>query len=310
MKIVVLDGYTLNPGDLSWEGLKELGDVVVYDRTPESQVIERASGAEIVLTNKSIVFKKQIDNLPALKYIGVMATGMNVVDLVAAKERNIVVTNVAGYSTDSVAQHVMALLLGLINKVAYYDQTVKNGDWTRSKDFSYWDGAITELAGKKMGIIGFGAIGKRTAELARAFGMEIISFHKHPERDKQDWVEFLPLEEVFASADVVSLHCPLNESNKGFVNRELLKIMKSNAIVINTARGPLINHDDLSDALERGVIAGAGLDVFDVEPPPEVHPVFRNQRCIVTPHQAWATFEARKRLMNGVIQNVKNFLGN
>ena len=310
MKIVVLDGYTLNPGDLSWEGLKELGDVVVYDRTPESQVIERASGAEIVLTNKSIVFKKQIDNLPALKYIGVMATGMNVVDLVAAKERNIVVTNVAGYSTDSVAQHVMALLLGLINKVAYYDQTVKNGDWTRSKDFSYWDGAITELAGKKMGIIGFGAIGKRTAELARAFGMEIISFHKHPERDKQDWVEFLPLEEVFASADVVSLHCPLNESNKGFVNRELLKIMKSNAIVINTARGPLINHDDLSDALERGVIAGAGLDVFDVEPPPEVHPVFRSQRCIVTPHQAWATFEARKRLMDGVIQNVKNFLGN
>lgn len=305
MKIVVLDGYTLNPGDLSWDALKELGEVEIYDRTPVEQVVERAKGAEVVLTNKSIIFREQIDGLPDMKYIGVMATGVNVVDVDYAKSKGIAVTNVAGYSTPAVAQHVMAMVLALVNRVEHYDRTVKKGDWISSKDFSYWSGSITELAGKTMGIIGFGAIGKRTGELAKAFGMNIISFHKHPERDKTDWVEFKSLEEVFSGADVISLHCPLNDGNKGFINKALLSTMKKNALIINTARGPLINHDDLAQALKDGVIAGAGLDVYEVEPPPAMHPVFELPNCIVTPHQAWASIEARERLMEGVVGNIK-----
>ncbi len=310
MRIVVLDGFTLNPGDLSWESLCALGEVVVYDRTPVKKVVERAAGADIILTNKTPISAETIANIPSLKYIGVMATGYNIVDIQAAHKNSVIVTNVAGYSTPAVAQHVFALLLELLNKVGFYSESVRKGEWHSSVDFSYWNQSITELNGKTFGIVGFGTIGRATAKIALAFGMRVISFHKHPERDQMDGVEFCSLETLFEMSDVVSLHCPLNDQNIGFVNKELLLKMKPNAIIINTARGPLINHDDLADALTKKIIAGAGLDVYSVEPPQEVHPIFSHPNCVFTPHQAWASFEARERLMNLVVENVRAFQRN
>lgn len=307
MKIVVLDGFTLNPGDLSWEELKKLGDVTIYDRTPVDKVVERSIHAEVVLTNKAILGSEQIKQLPHLRYIGVMATGYNVVDVETARKQGITVTNVSGYSTDSVAQHVFALLLALVNQVTHYDRLVRKGDWHSSKDFSFWDSPIHELKGKVMGIIGFGSIGRRTGELAKAFGMKVISYHKHPERDKEEWVDFHSLEHVFSSSDVISLHCPLNIQNKGFVDIGLLNKMKADSILINTARGPLINHDDLAKALQSGTIKAAALDVFDEEPPLKNHPIFNLKNCLITPHQAWATQEARKRLMSTIVSNIDKY---
>ena len=307
MKIVVLDGFTTNPGDLSWEGLNQLGEVMIWDRTPADLVVERSKGAEILLTNKVIIGEKEMAALPDLKYIGVMATGYNVIDVEAANQRGIVVTNVRGYSTDSVAQHAFAMILNLYNQVAFYDNEVKKDAWKNSVDFSFWKTPLRELSGKTFGVVGFGTIGQRTAEIAKAFGMKVISSHKHPERDKKPGVEFVSIDELFRKADIVSLHCPLNEDNKGFVNTQLLRTMKSEAIIINTARGPLINHDDLADALEQGIIAGAGLDVYLMEPPTDDHRIFKLPNCAITPHQAWATQEARRRLLDGVIENILSY---
>lgn len=308
MKIVVLDGHCLNPGDLSWDGLKQIGDTTIYNRSSISETTGRIADAHIVLTNKALLTEKMIDEAINLKYIGVMATGYNVVNTTAAHKRSIVVTNVPGYSTASVAQLTFAFILELSNKVAEYALSVNKGDWTRSKDFSYQIAPTMELQYKTLGIIGFGKIGQAVAKIALAFGMKVIASHKHPERDPMEGVRFVTEENCFKQADIISLHCPLNEQNKYFVNLRLLKMMKPTAFVINTSRGDLINEPDLAVALNSGLIAGAGLDVLSVEPPPENNPLLRAKNCVVTPHIGWATFEARSRLMEGLIKNVQAFL--
>ncbi|MDP4285334.1 MAG: D-2-hydroxyacid dehydrogenase [Bacteroidota bacterium] len=308
MKIVVLDGYTLNPGDLSWETLKQFGETIIYDRSTKSETLVRIKDADIVLSNKALLTEDIINEAVKLKYIGVMATGYNVVDTVAAHKRNIVVTNVPAYSTASVAQLTFAIILELSNNVAKYAQSVNNGDWVHSKDFSYQIAAMMELEHKTLGIIGFGKIGQAVAKIALAFGMQVIASHKHPERDQMEGVRFLTEDSCFQQADIISLHCPLTEQNKYFVNQRLLKMMKPSAFVINTSRGDLINEQDLAGALNSGLIAGAGLDVLSTEPPSENNPLFKAKNCLVTPHIAWATYEARYRLMEGIIRNVQAFL--
>jgi glycerate dehydrogenase len=308
MHIVVLDGQTLNPGDLSWAPLEALGKVTVYERTPEDEVVERCKDADVILTNKAIVNATAINALPQLKYIGVTATGFNIVDVQAARERNVIVTNVPAYSTASVAQLTFSLILEHCFNVGRHAATVRDGEWANSKDFSYWKAPLTELSGKTMGIVGLGQIGQAVARLALAFGMEVIASHKHPERDKMVGVRFTDLETCFREADVVSLHCPLNDQNKGFVNKDLLAVMKPTALLINTSRGPLINEADLAEALNSGRIAGAGLDVLSKEPPAADHPLLTAKNCFVTPHIAWATTEARRRLMGVTIENVRAFV--
>lgn len=307
MNIVVLDGYALNPGDLSWDALKALGRVTVYDRTPPEQVQERAKDAEIVLTNKALVPAGVITNLPALRYIGVMATGYNIVDVKAAQERGIIVCNVPAYSTASVAQLTFSLLLELVQGVGLHAESVRKGEWAQNPDFSYWKQPLRELQDKTMAIIGFGQIGQAVAKIAMAFGMRVIVSHKHPERDKMEGVVFTNQATCFREADVVSLHCPLNAENKGFVNAALLATMKPSAFLINTSRGPLIQENDLAEALNAGRLGGAGLDVLSIEPPAAGRPLFTAQNCLITPHIAWATVEARSRLMEKVVSNVKAF---
>lgn len=307
MKIVVLDAYALNPGDLSWETLKELGETIIYERSTVAETSVRIADANVVLTNKVLLPADIIDNAANLKYIGVMATGYNVVDIVAAHKRNIVVTNIPAYSTQSVAQLTLALILELANHVAIYAQSVRNGDWSRSKDFSYQIKAIMELQHKTLGIIGFGKIGQAVAKMALAFGMQVIASHKHPERDKMEGVLFVNEEDCFRKADIVSLHCPLNEQNKHFVNRQLLEIMKPSAFLINTSRGALINEQDLASALNTGRIAGAGLDVLSSEPPSENNTLLHAKNCLITPHIGWSTYEARRRLMLDVVKNLIAF---
>lgn len=308
MKIVVLDGYALQPGDLSWSALESLGTVTVHDRTAPDAVAQRAQGAHILLTNKSLIPAPVIQQLPDLRYIGVMATGYNVVDVAAARSRGVAVTNVPAYSTASVAQLTFSLILELCQGVGLHAQSVRNGDWTASPDFSYWKMPLTELSGKTLAIIGFGQIGQAVARIAMAFGMRVIVSHKHPERDRMDGVTFTDQATCFREADVVSLHCPLNEANKGFVNAALLATMRPSAFLINTSRGPLVHEADLADALNKGVIAGAGLDVLSVEPPSANNPLLSARNCYITPHIAWATREARSRLMDKVVENVKAFL--
>ncbi len=307
MNITVLDGFTLNPGDLSWDGLKALGNVKVFDRTPPEMVAERAKGAQVVLTNKAILSAETINALPELQYIGVMATGYNIVDIRAANERNITVCNVPAYSTASVAQLTFALLLELCQGAGLHSASVHEGEWAGSGDFSYWKMPLTELQGKTLAIIGFGQIGQAVARIAMAFGMKVIASHKHPERDKMEEVMFKDQASCFREADVVSLHCPLNAENKGFVNAALLSAMKPSAFLINTSRGPLINEADLAQALNNGTIAGAGLDVLTTEPPPSDNPLLSAKNCVITPHIAWASKEARSRLMEKVMSNIKAF---
>lgn len=308
MNIVVLDGFALNPGDLSWDPLKALGNVTIHDRTPPEQVAEHAKDATIILTNKALVHADTIQRAQKLRYIGVMATGYNVVDIKAAREKNIIVTNVPAYGSASVAQLTFALILELCQGVGMHADSVRSGEWARSKDFSYWKMPLGELQGKTLAIIGFGQIGQAVARIALAFGMRVIVSHKHPERDKMEGVSFTGEAECFREADIVSLHCPLNDQNKGFVNGELLSTMKPSAFLINTSRGPLIREADLARALNSGVIAGAGLDVLSTEPPAADNPLITARNCLITPHIAWATFEARKRLMDKVVGNVKAFL--
>lgn len=308
MKIVALDGYTLNPGDLAWDQIESLGDLTVYERSSPEQVAERCRDAEIILTNKAIVSRAVIESLPALRYIGITATGYNVVDIEAARERGIPVSNAAGYSSPSVAQHVFSLLLALCTRAEAHSESAKKGDWSKSKDFCYWLQPPVELSGKTMGIVGLGQIGKATARIALGMGMNVISSHKHPRRDAMDGVRFTDLETCFRQSDVISLHCPLNDENKGFVNKALLKTMKPEAYLINTSRGPLLNEQDVADALNNGVIAGAGLDVLSVEPPPADNPLLSADNCLITPHIAWASTASRRRLMSIVANNIKTFL--
>ena len=308
MKIIVLDGYGLNPGDLNWKGFEELGELTVYDRTMPSELLERAAGAEVLVTNKTLITAENMAALPELKYIGVLATGYNVVDIDAAKARGIVVTNIPAYSTASVAQMVFAHILNITQRVGYYADENKQGRWTRNADFCYWDTNLVELEGKKMGIVGFGNIGQATARIAQAFGMEVCVYSSKPQFALPSGIKKMELDELFAECDVVSLHCPLTPDTKEMVNAERLSKMKPNAILINTGRGPLINEQDLADALNEGRIAAAGLDVLSVEPSVENNPLLSAKNCFITPHIAWATLEARTRLMNIAVQNLKSYL--
>jgi glycerate dehydrogenase len=308
MKIVVLDAFAMNPGDLSWEQLKNIGDTEIYDRSLPEESIKRVADAEIILTNKALVNKDIMEAAPNLKYIGVMATGYNVVDITEAHKRNIVVTNVPAYSTASVAQLTFAFILELANHTALYAQSVKNGDWVRSKDFSYHLKPIMELQNKTLGIIGFGQIGQNVAKIALAFGMRIISSHKHPERDKMEGVTFVDEKTCFKEADIVSLHCPLTQDNFEFVNKQLLATMKLKAFLVNTSRGGLVNENDLAEALNHETIAGAALDVLSTEPPSANNPLLHAKNCLINPHVAWATFESRARLMDVVVNNIESFL--
>ena len=307
MKIIVLDGYGLNPGDLTWKGFEELGELTVYDRTFPSELLERAAGAEALVTNKTLITSENMDALPDLKYIGVLATGYNVVDIDAAKARGIVVTNIPAYSTASVAQMVFAHILNITQRVGYYADENKQGRWTKNADFCYWDTHLVELQGKKMGIVGFGNIGQATARIAQAFGMEVCVYSSKPQFALPSGIKKMELDELFGECDVVSLHCPLTPDTKEMVNAERLSKMKPNAILINTGRGPLINEQDLADALNEGKIAAAGLDVLSVEPSVEGNPLLDARNCFITPHIAWATLEARTRLMDIAVQNLKYY---
>jgi glycerate dehydrogenase len=309
MKIVVLDGYALNPGDLSWGELHQLGALEIYDRTTEQDVVSRAAGARAVLTNKTPLSAATLARLPELRYIGVLATGYNIVDTAAAHQAGIVVTNIPTYGTASVAQFAFALLLELCHHVALHGEAVRQGEWSRSPDWSFWKSPLIELAGKTMGIVGFGRIGRQAGAIAAAMGMRVVAHDaietNPPEYDGFRW---MPVEDLLAEADVVSLHCPLSADNRGMINRERLARMKKSAFLLNTSRGPLVVDQDLADALNNGTIAGAGLDVLSIEPPDGSNPLMSARNCIVTPHIAWATQEARKRLLDSAVANVRAFV--
>jgi len=309
MKIVVLDAYALNPGDISWDSLQKLGDVRLYDRTPADQVLERSKGADVLLSNKTPISAAVINQLPDLKYIGVLATGYNVIDVEAANKKGIIVTNVPGYGTTSVVQLTFALLLELTQRVQRHSDSVMNGDWARSADFCYWNYPLVELAGKTIGIIGYGSIGQKVGDVATAFGMNIIGNSRtrtdQSERKNFRWAD---IPELLEQSDVVSIHCPLFPETRGLINSENLKRMKSTAYLLNTSRGPIIVDEDLADALNNGIIAGAGIDVLSAEPPQADNPLFKAKNCIITPHIAWATKEARVRLMDSVAANLSAFL--
>lgn len=309
MKIVVLDGYTLNPGDLSWNALNQLGNVVVHDRTPLAAIANRCAGATAVLTNKTPLTEPILNQLPHLKYVGVLATGYNIVDTETCKKRGIVVSNVPGYGTAAVAQFVFALLLELCLHVQKHSDAVMDGKWCRSADFCFWDYPLIELAGKTLGIIGPGSIGKKVAHIAAAFDMNVIVTGRqqpaHPHSENFKWVT---LDELLQQADVVSIHCPLTPETQGLINTSNLKRMKPSAFLINTSRGPIINDADLAHALNNNVIAGAGIDVLSTEPPLANNPLFKAKNCIITPHIAWAAKEARSRLMNTVVSNLQAYI--
>jgi len=306
--IVVLDGATLNPGDLSWQPLEEIGQLTIYDRTPAESIVGRAKGARILLVNKVQMTRDIIGQLPDLQFIAITATGYNNVDLEACRDHSVRVVNAVGYGSTSVAQHVFALLLELTNRVGLHSQSVKAGDWSSQPDFCYWKSPIVELAGKAMGIYGLGSIGQEVARLAMAFGMEVLACHRHPERDAMEGVTFVDLDTLFSRSDVVSLNVPLSEENEGIVDADRLQAMKSNAFLINTARGGLIVEADLAEALRQKTIAGAALDVLVQEPPASDHPFYELKNCLITPHQAWASQESRQRLMNMTVERVAEFV--
>lgn len=308
MKITILDGYGANPGDLSWDELKELGDVTVYDRTRPEDTVAKAIDADIVLTNKVVLGRHEISLLPKLKYIGVLATGYNVVDIEAASERGIIVTNVPAYSTESVVQMTFAHLLTVTNRTEHYAIQNRNGRWSENTDFCYWDTPLTEMAGKTFGIVGLGTIGKRVAQIALAFGMKVKALTSKSADALPEGIEKVDLKELLASADVLSLHCPLTPDTRHMINAEALALMKPNAILINTGRGPLVCDSDVAKALEIGQIAAYCADVMTVEPPKADNPLLRQPNAYFTPHIAWATREARIRLLNIAIENVKAFV--
>ena len=308
MKIVILDGYTANPGDLSWGSLKEMGEVTVYERTRREEIAGRAADADIVLTNKVVMDREMMALLPRLKYIGVLATGYNVVDIEAARERDIIVTNVPAYSTESVAQTVFAHLLTVTNRTEHYAQQNRQGRWAENRDFCYWDTELTELAGKTMGIVGLGHIGRRVAEIALAFGMQVKAMTSKKAEELPAGIQKADLQSLLASADVVSLHCPLTEGTKHLIHRETLRLMKPSAILINTGRGPLVDDEALAEALNEGRLRAYCADVVTEEPPKADHPLLHAPNAFITPHIAWATVEARKRLLQTAIGNVEAFV--
>ena len=309
MKLVVLDGYALNPGDLSWDALRSMVDVVVHERTPPDQIVARAQDADILLTNKTPLRAATLAQLPQLKFIAVLATGYDVVDSADANTRGIPVANVPTYGTDSVAQFAFALILELCHRVQIHSDAVRAGEWTSNPDWSFWKTPLIELSGKTLGIAGFGRIGRRTAAIGHAMGMRILANDlvtaNPPDYEGFRWAG---LDELFAESDVISLHCPITADNEGMVNAARLNKMKPSAILVNTSRGKLIVAQDLADALNAGGIAGAAIDVLPVEPPPAGNPLFTAKNCILTPHIAWATHGARERLMNIVVDNVRAFI--
>lgn len=306
MNIVILDAYTANPGDCSWNALETLGACTFHDRTAPADVTCRARDADVLLTNKTPLGRDIISQLPRLKYIGVLATGYNVVDIAAARERGIPVCNVPEYGTSNTAQAAFALLLELTNRTGHHAETVRAGRWSASKDFCYWDGPLVDLHGATLGIVGCGKIGHAVARMGRAFGMRVLAHRRNPPAGGD--LEYVTLEALLRQSDVVSLHCPLTEDTKELINRERLAWMKPTALLINTARGPLVNEADLAAALESGIIAGAGLDVLSAEPPPADNPLLNAKNCIITPHIAWATPDARKRLIAETAENVRLWL--
>ena len=309
MKIVVLDGFAMNPGDLSWAELEKLGDVTVYDRTAPGELMQRAGEASVLFTNKTIISGKDIQSLPNLKYIGVLATGYNIVDIKAAHERGIVVTNIPAYSTNSVAQMVFAHILNITHRVGHYAEDARIGVWSNQADFSYTDTPLIELYGKKMGIVGLGNTGSATARIAQSFGLEVYAFTSKAASELPEGIhKVASIDELFEICDIVSLHCPLTPDTKEIVNARRLSMMKHSAILINTGRGPLVNETDLAEALETGKLAAAGLDVMVSEPPVESNPLLKCKNCFITPHIAWATKEARVRLMDQTVLNLKSYL--
>ncbi len=307
MKIVALDAHHFNMGDLDWSSLKSLGDLKIYNRTPDNLILERTKTADIILTNKVILNESIISSLSNLKLIAVMATGYNNVDIEAANKNSIIVSNIKGYSTNFVAQHAFALILELTNQCGLHGTSVVSGEWNNNSGWCYWKTPLTELSDKTLGIIGFGSIGQKVAKIAQGFGLKVIASHKHPERDKMEGVTFHSLDYVLKNSDIISIHCPLNKDNKGFINATSLKLMKRTTILINTSRGLLINEVDLAEALKNKIIAGAGLDVLSQEPPSSNSPLVGVPNCTITPHIAWASYESRKRLMNILVDNIKAF---
>jgi len=310
MKITILDAHCTNPGDLNWDIFETMGELEIHPRTPKELTIERASTSEIILTNKVIIDKQTIDALPKLKYIGILATGTNVVDLEYARSKGITVTNIPDYSSDSVAQHIISLILHFSSHVAIHSDSVRRGQWSSCQDFSYTLNSLHELSGKTLGIVGLGNIGRKTAALATAFGMKICASHQSSmsRLELPYEVEWLPMDEVFKKSDFISLSCPLTEQTNSLVNHDRLKTMKKNAVLINCGRGPLIDENALAQALNEGLIAGAGLDVLSSEPPASDNPLLEAKNCVITPHIAWASFEARKRLLNIAAGNISAFL--
>ena len=307
MKIVILDAHTVNPGDLSWHPLDDMGDLVVYERTSPDEVVERCKGAAVVLTNKVVLDAEVLNHLPHLSYIGVLATGYNVVDLEVASRQSITVTNIPAYSTNSVAQMVWAHILNITNRVGYYAEENTRGRWTANKDFCYYDFTHTELAGKRMGVVGLGNTGMATARIAQAFGMNVMAYTSKGELP--EGMEKVTLDELFKKSDIISLHCPLTPETKGLVNSERLSSMKPTAILINTSRGPVVDEAAVAEALNEGRIAAFGADVVSIEPAKNNNPLLHAKNCFLTPHIAWATKEARQRLIDICIENVKAFIG-
>lgn len=308
MKITILDGYGMNPGDMSWAPLEELGDLTVYDRTAPEQVLERAAGSEALLTNKTVLTAETLRALPQLRYVGVLATGYNVVDIDAARELGIVVTNIPAYSTDSVVQMVFAHLLAITNRVEHYTDENRRGRWSSNPDFCYWYTPLHELSGKTFGIVGLGNIGMAVSRVARAFGMKVKAYTSKRIEDLPDGVSKADLDELFETSDVVSLHCPLTESTRHLVNADRLAQMKPSAILINTGRGPLVDEKALTEALDSGRIHAAGLDVLSSEPPAADNPLLTVRNCFITPHLGWATREARERLLSIAADNLRGFI--
>ncbi len=308
MKIVVLDGYTLSPGDLRWDRLKALGECWIYDRSTRDEAIIRAQDAEVLLTNKACVDEEVLRAANALRYIGVLATGYNNVDVEAAAARGIPVSNVPSYGTASVAQLTFALLLELTQHVGHHAETVRRGKWSECPDFCYWDFPLVELEGLTLGIIGLGRIGRAVARLGDAFGMRLMAYTRHPPQSGWDFVSFVDFDTLLAESDVVSLHCPLTEATRGLIDRNRIGQMKSSAFLLNTSRGALVNEEALAEALDAGRLAGAGVDVLNEEPPRNGSPLFKAKNCYITPHLGWGTRAARERLMQAVIENIEAFL--
>lgn len=309
MKIVVLDGYTENPGDLSWGGFEAIGETVVYDRTPGDQIVERIGEAEIVILNKTPITRATLEACPGIKYIGVLATGYNVVDTDAARERGIPVCNIPSYGTASVGQFAIALLLEICHHIGAHSDSVHNGDWERSADWCYWNHPLIELDGKTMGIIGFGRIGQATGRIAKALGMKVIAYDAHPSDAGRALAGYVELDTLLATSDVIALHCPLFPETQGIIDRAAIAKMKDGVIILNNSRGALIVEQDLADALDSGKVAAAGLDVVSTEPIRGDNPLLKAKNCIITPHISWAARESRQRIMDMAVENLKAFLG-